>query len=165
MTDSDASQDAVVIERTIDAPVEVVWQMWTEPDHFAAWYGPSGATIPVARMDVRVGGNRLVCMQMDTPRGVMRMWFAGEYREVIANRRLVYTEAISDEYGHVMSAADSGLPDGHPITTVVTVELHETPGRTTMVITHVGVPADSAGAVGWTVALDKLTALVGTQPR
>ena len=52
--------NAVVIERTLNAPVALVWKLWTEPEHFQAWYGPTGATIPVAKMDVRVGGSRLV---------------------------------------------------------------------------------------------------------
>ena len=43
MTDSDATQ-AVVIERVLEAPASLVWQMWTDADHFAAWYGPTGAT-------------------------------------------------------------------------------------------------------------------------
>jgi hypothetical protein len=40
----------VRIERTFDAPIDVIWSMWTEPDHFAHWYGPMGATIPKAEM-------------------------------------------------------------------------------------------------------------------
>ena len=62
MTDNRDANDAVVIEQMLDAPVDLVWRMWTEPEHFAAWYGPDGAAIPVARMDVRVGGSRLVCV-------------------------------------------------------------------------------------------------------
>ena len=67
MTDDDGAQDAVVIERSFDAPVELIWQMWTDPRHFRAWYGPEGATIPAAQMDVQVGGGRLVCMEVPTP--------------------------------------------------------------------------------------------------
>jgi uncharacterized protein YndB with AHSA1/START domain len=44
-----------VIERNFDAPVELVWRMWTDAQHFKAWYGPTGATSPVAKMDVREG--------------------------------------------------------------------------------------------------------------
>ena len=72
-------QDSVVIRRRFDAPVDLIWQMWTDPEHFKAWYGPDGAAIPVAKMDVRVGGTRLVCMEMQTPNGPMQMWFTGEY--------------------------------------------------------------------------------------
>ena len=67
--------DSVVIERHFDAPVELVWKMWTESEHFAAWYGPTGATIPVAKMNVWVGGSRHICMAMETPNGPMQMWF------------------------------------------------------------------------------------------
>jgi uncharacterized protein YndB with AHSA1/START domain len=49
MTDNGDATDAVVIERTFDAPIEQVWQMWTVPEHFQAWCGPTGATIPVAK--------------------------------------------------------------------------------------------------------------------
>ena len=130
---------------------------------FRAWYGPNGATIPVAKMDVRVGGNRLVCIEVSTPPGAMRMWFTGEYREVVKNKRLVYTESLSNESGEVMSPSNAGTPDRHPITTVVTVELDDVAGRTTMLLSHAGIPAESPGAVGWTMALDKLTALVRAQ--
>src|ERR1700709_1165129 len=52
MTDSNEPHD-LVVERTFDAPVEQIWLMWTEPEHFKRWYGPTGATIPVAEMDAR----------------------------------------------------------------------------------------------------------------
>lgn len=163
MTDNNASRDAVVIERSFDAPVDLIWQMWTEPEHFKAWYGPDGATVPVARMDVRVGGTRLVSMEMQSAKGPMQMWFTGEYREVVENERLVYTESMSDENGNVVSPADMGMPEGHPTTTEVTVELEDVGGRTKMVMTHAGVPADSPGAAGWLIALDKLAAHVKAQ--
>ena len=163
MTDNDASQDAVVIERSFDAPVDLIWQMWTEPEHFAAWYGPDGAAIPVAKMDVRVGGTRLVCMEMQTPGGPMRMWFTGEYREVVENQRLVYTESMSDENANVLSPSDMGMPEGHPTTTEIIVELEDVGGHTKMVMTHIGVPEGSPGAAGWTMALDKLALRVEAQ--
>jgi uncharacterized protein YndB with AHSA1/START domain len=163
MTDDKASPDAVVIERTFDAPVDRIWQMWTEPEHFKAWYGPEGATIPVAKMDVRVGGTRLVCMEAQTPSGQMQMWFTGEYREVVTNKRLVFTESMADEAGNLLSPSEVGMPEGHPTTTEVTVVLEDVAGRTRMVMTHAGISADSPGAVGWTMAFDKLAAYAETQ--
>jgi uncharacterized protein YndB with AHSA1/START domain len=160
MTDRNGSQDAVTIERSFGAPVELIWQMWTDPEHFAAWYGPDGATIPTAKMDVRVGGTRLVSMEVQTPDGPMRMWFTGEYREVVENQRLVYTESMSDENGNVLTPEELGMPAGHPTATEVRVELEEVGGRTKMVMTHSGVPGDSPGATGWTMAFDKLAAQV-----
>ncbi len=150
----------VVIERFFDAPPELVWQMWTDPEHFKAWYGPTGATIPVANLDVQVGGKRLISMAMETPNGPMEMWFAGEFREVVANERLVYTDAMSDEEGNIKSPEEMGMPQGTPTSTEVVVELSVVDGRTKMVMTHVGVPADSPGAGGWGMAFDKLEAYV-----
>lgn len=144
------------IERTLDSPVSLVWQMWTEAEHFKAWYGPKGASIPVANMDVRVGGSRLLCMEMQTPKGAMKMWFTGEYREVVVNERLVYTESMCDADGNVISPAAMGMPAGHPETTEVIVELEDLGQRTRMIMTHVGIPADSPGAGGWGMALDKM---------
>ncbi len=158
MTDESIPQDAVVIERVFRSPVDLVWRMWTDPEHFKRWYGPDGATIPVAKMDVRVGGTRLVCMEMQTPNGAMQMWFTGEYREVVERERLVYTESMSDEHGNVSSASDMGMPEGHPVTTEVRVTLEDLGGLTKMVMTHEGVPAGSPGATGWTMAFEKLTA-------
>ena len=160
MSEDGASHDSVVIERSFDAPVELIWRMWTDPEHFKAWYGPDGADIPVAKMDVRVGGTRLVCMEMQTPDGPMRMWFAGEYLEVVENHRLVYTESISDESGNVSSPSHLGMPAEHPATTEVRVELEDVDGRTRMVVVHAGVPGDSPGAAGWEMAFAKLAARV-----
>jgi uncharacterized protein YndB with AHSA1/START domain len=158
MTDTNGSQNSVVIERNFDAPVELIWQMWTVPEHFAAWYGPDGATIPVAEMDLRVGGRRRVRMDVQTPRGVMQMWFTGEYVEVVEPSRLVFTEGICDETGNPVS-----MPDGHPTITEVRVQLEDLGGRTKMVMTHVGIPAGSPGAAGWTMAFEKLVQYLGSR--
>ena len=151
--------DAVRIERTVDAPIEVVWSMWTEPEHFAAWYGPMGASIPVAEIDLRPGGIRRVCMAMETPNGPMRMWFTGEHRIVEAPTRLVYTEAMCDEDGNPIDPQQMGMSGEHAVTEV-TVELRSVGGRTSMILTHAGIPSDSPGAMGWNMALDKLETYV-----
>ena len=163
MTDTKGSREAVVIERTFDVPVDVIWQMWTDPERFKEWFGPTDATIPVAKMDVRVGGRRLVCMEAQTPSGLRSMWFAGEYLQVVPNQLLVYTEFISDENGNAMPPSEMGMSEGHPTTTEVRVELEPLDGVTKMVMTHVGIPSDSPGAAGWTMALDKLAARVGNR--
>jgi hypothetical protein len=67
---------------------------------------------------------------------------------------------MSDENGNVTSPSDMGMPEGHPTTTEICVELEDLGGRTKMVMTHTGVPADSPGATGWTMAFDKLAAHV-----
>jgi uncharacterized protein YndB with AHSA1/START domain len=160
MDDSTISKDAVVIERTFDAPVDLIWQMWTQAEHFKKWYGPKGFTVPVAEMDMRVGGKRLICME--SPDGSMKMWTTGEYTEIVPNERLVYTDSPADENGNVVSPSAIGMPDGYPATTEVTVLLEDLGGRTKMVMTHAGIPADSGGAGGWAQAFDKLADHVET---
>jgi uncharacterized protein YndB with AHSA1/START domain len=164
MTQDNDLQDSVRIERSFDAPVALIWRMWTDPEHFKAWYGPQGATIPVAELDVRVGGRRFVGMEMSTPNGPMRMWFTGEHLLVTEPDRLVYTEAMSDEDGNVQSPTAMGMPEGHPTHTEVRVVLDQIDDRTRMVLTHAGIPGDSPGAIGWNMAFDKLARYIGQQP-
>ena len=90
----------------------------------------------------------------------MQMWFTGEYIEVVENERLVYTESMSDENGNLLSPSEMGMPEVHPTTTEVRVELEDLGGRTKMVMTHAGIPGDSPGAAGWAMAFDKLAAHV-----
>jgi uncharacterized protein YndB with AHSA1/START domain len=156
------SKNAVVIERIFDAPVDLIWQMWTQADHFKNWYGPNGCTIPVAEMDVRVGGKRLVCMEMQMPDRSMKMWFTGEYKEVLPNKRLVYTDSMADEHGNLVTPSAMGMPADQPTTTEVTVLLEDLSGRTKMVMTHAGVPADSGGAGGWDQAFAKMADHIAT---
>ena len=160
MSNSTVNEDALVIERTFDAPVDLIWQMWTEPDHFKKWYGPQGFTVPVAEMELRVGGKRLICMA--SPDGSMKMWTTGEYTEIDPPERLVYTESPSDENGNVVSPAAMGMPEGYPATTEVTVLLEDLGGRTKMVMTHAGVPASSGAGGGWNQAFDKLAGYIET---
>jgi uncharacterized protein YndB with AHSA1/START domain len=141
-----------VIERTFDAPVDLIWQMWTQPEHFKSWYGPKGFSVPVAEIDVRVGGKRLVCME--APDGSMKMWTTGEHTEVTPNERLIYTESMADDKGNVVAPP----PDSHgyPGTTQVTVQLENLGRRTKMTMTHAGIPANSPGATGWEQAFAKM---------
>ena len=152
MTKNTVSEDAIVIERTFDAPIDLIWQMWVDPEHFKKWYGPKGFTVPVADMDMRVGGKRLICME--SPDSSMKMWTSGEYTEVVPNEWLVYTDSPADDKGNVFSPSAMGMPDGYPATTEVTVLLEDLGGRTKMVMTHAGVPAGANE--GWEQTFDKL---------
>ncbi|MBZ0277144.1 MAG: SRPBCC domain-containing protein [Anaerolineae bacterium] len=132
--------------------------MWTEPEHFKHWYGPEGFTVPVAEMDVRVGGKHLFCME--SPDGRMKIWTTGEYTEVIPNERLVFTSSPADEKGNITSpAAHSDLP----LVTVVTVLLEDVGGRTKMVMTHAGLPEGEQGAnEGWKQTFAKMAKYIAT---
>jgi uncharacterized protein YndB with AHSA1/START domain len=140
------TREAVVLERTLPVPPDMLWPLWTEPARFAAWYGPAGATVTVLAMDVRVGGERRVSMSMVTPGGERVMHFAGAHLEVERPRRLAYTEAVVD--------SDDAQPHGAPTEVHVMFENHDAGTRLTL--THLGIPAGSPGEAGWSMALDKL---------
>lgn len=163
MSDTTISENAIVIERTFDAPIDLIWKMWVQPEHFKQWYGPEGFSVLVAEMDVRVGGRRLVCMQTETPDGPMKIWTAGQFTEIVPNQRLVYTDSPADEHGNVVSPSDAGMPEGFPVMTEVTVLLEDLGGRTKMVVTHAGLPAEEEGAdAGWKQSFAKMADYVQT---
>jgi uncharacterized protein YndB with AHSA1/START domain len=85
----------IVIERIVDAPPELVWRAWTEPDQIAKWWGPDGFTTTIHEMHVRVGGVWRFMMHgpdgTDYPNRVV-------YREIVEPERLVYDH--SDDEGN-----------------------------------------------------------------
>ena len=46
----------LIITRLFDAPRELVWKAWTQPERISPWWGPKGFTSPVFKIDLRVGG-------------------------------------------------------------------------------------------------------------
>lgn len=150
----------VKIRREFDALIDIVWRMWTDPEMFRQWYGPKGMSVPIAEMDVVVGGIRKVCMEMKSIERTMSLWFTGVYKEIQSPSRLVYTESMCTEDGTIISPASMGMPEGHPDITEVIVDLDEAGGKTIMTMVHVGVAEGSAGAGGWNHAFDKLAEIV-----
>ncbi len=53
----------VVFERTLDAPLETVWQAWTHPKMLKEWWGPNNVSIPECEVDLRVGGKIYIVME------------------------------------------------------------------------------------------------------
>ena len=150
----------VKIEIDLAAPINRVWQMWTDPELFRQWYGPMGMTVPVAEMNLVVGGTRKICMEMTSATRNMSMWFTGVYKDISPPYRLVYTESMCDADGTLLSPQMMGMPAGTPDMTEVVVELRDIGGVTRMTMVHVGVPEGSAGAGGWQQAFVKLAGLV-----
>ncbi len=64
MAENDLSKRVLTLKRTFDAPVELVWEAWTEPGHIAQWWGPKGMKTNVVEHDFRVGGKWKYVMAM-----------------------------------------------------------------------------------------------------
>lgn len=107
----------IVMTRSFDAPRELVWRLWTDPELIPEFWGPRRLTTTVERFDFRRGGGwRFVSHDADgTDHG-----FGGEFREVVAPERITWTFVY----------------DGAPDEVVVeTMELTERNGVTTMIAT------------------------------
>jgi uncharacterized protein YndB with AHSA1/START domain len=110
-----ADRNGFVVTRVFDAPRERVWREWTEPEAFADWFGGTASEVPIdsVAMDVRPGGAWRLTMYAGPNRREIRWW--GEYREVEAPVRLVFTvcDRERDEAPEELVTVDlSELGDG-----------------------------------------------------
>jgi uncharacterized protein YndB with AHSA1/START domain len=119
----------LVVERTLNAPRELVWQAFTEPQRLLQWWGPKGFVMKAASVDLRPGGLFLYSMQ--GPGGGPEMWGKFVYEEILAPEKLVYVSSFSDPQGnflrHPMSAT-------WPLETLNTLMLREHDGKTTLTL-------------------------------
>ena len=84
----------LIITRVFAAPRPLVFQVWTQPEHFAQWLGPEDFVTTSCQMDVRPGGTYRACIR--SPEGNDH-WMQGVYREITVPERLVFTFAWEDE--------------------------------------------------------------------
>ena len=88
MTQADSKE--IVIERVFDAPRELVWKAWTDPEHVAQWWGPHGMKTRVDELDLRVGGGwRYVMLGPDGSEYPQ----SGTFREIVPPEKIV-TSAV-----------------------------------------------------------------------
>ncbi len=146
----------LVIIRVFNAPRELVWKAWTDPEYFKQWWGPKDYTSPFCEIDLRVGGKYLNCMR--SPEG-QDYWSTGVYREIVPLERIVYTDSFADKDGNVVSATYYGMSPDFPLEMLVTVTFEEYEGKTKMTLKHTNLPAgemsEQTGA-GWNESFDKL---------
>jgi len=79
--------------RVLQAPLELLWRAWTEPEHLRRWFGPKGFTMAECAMDLRAGGTFHYGLR--TPEGAL-MWGKWVFREIVARERLVFISSFSD---------------------------------------------------------------------
>lgn len=82
-----------VINRTFDAPLDLIYDMWTDPKNIAQWLAPTGAEMKFIKADIKVGGSTF--WRMDGAHGTM--YGRAKYLEMIHPTRLVYTQQFVDE--------------------------------------------------------------------
>ena len=88
------TKNTVMLHRVLAAPVEKVFRAFTDADALARWLPPEGFTAKVDSMDVQVGGKYKMSFTNFTTG--QTHGFGGEYREIVPNQRLVYTDMFDD---------------------------------------------------------------------
>jgi uncharacterized protein YndB with AHSA1/START domain len=131
------------LKRTFDAPREAVFEAWTSPEVMRRWLaaGRDWET-PTAEVDLRKGGR--IVVSMAEPAGGPVHTFEGTYLEVSPPERLVFT-------------VDWQGQEADGIVSTLTVEFHEDGDRTTVVLTHTGLPTEEtrdAHEDGWIKCLE-----------
>jgi uncharacterized protein YndB with AHSA1/START domain len=146
---SDPVTEGITITRVFDAPRELVFRAWTEPERFARWFGPGDSEVPPSTisMEVRPGGAWRATMFAGPDR--QEIHWKGVYREVVAPERLVFT--ITDQ------------ADGeHEVVTVILTELGD--GKTEMVFHqgggHLAAEEYPRAKHGWSVFFERMAGLL-----
>ena len=106
----------ILITREFDAPKHLVYQAWTTPELIKRWWSGDRGEVISAEVDLRVGGAWRYVMVAS---GGFEVAFHGEFREIVANERIVSTEVYE------------GMPDAEAIDTLT---LTESDGRTTLML-------------------------------
>jgi len=145
------AEPVLLIERVFDAPRELVFKCWTEPEHLARWIGPNGFSSTILACELRQGGDYR--MRMRGPDG-QDHWQQGVFREIVPLERIVRTFCWTDA-------------DGRPTRpeTLLTVSFAELGGRTRMTLHQAvfeSVTARDDHQRGWSSSLDKLAEYIAT---
>ena len=143
----------LVLTRLINAPREKVYRAWTDPELLKQWFAPKPYTTPVVEMDVRPGGSARFVMRGPDGKDLPNR---GVYLEVVANERLVSTDAFVEAW----------QPSEKPfMTLILTFEDEGGKTRYTARVRHWTVADREAHEKmgfheGWGVCTDQLEALV-----
>ena len=162
-----SGKERFVINRSFDAPINVMYEMWTDPKHFTNWMPPTGFEMQFLRSDVRPGGSAFYVM---TGNGI-KMYGRTEYLKFEKPNLISYKQQFCDENEKISRHPMSQL---WPETMLTTVQLSEEGadqtrvtitwepiGETTQQEIETFVKAKAGMTQGWTGSFDKLEAYLG----
>ena len=112
----------IEVTRTFDAPVEMVWQVWVDPELVKRWWGPKHFSSPVANIDFREGGKSIVSMKAPKEMGGQEFYSIWEYVQIIPLKSIEFIQNLADNKGNKTDPTKLGMPPDFPtdIKTVVT---------------------------------------------
>ena len=131
--------EGVVVSRVFDAPRDLVFEVWTQAEHFTRWFGPHGAEIVACELDARPGG--IIRFGHRFPEGTV--YLEGTFTEAVQGERLVFSFGFVDEHG--VSVRPPMFPDW-PLDASIetTVTLDDVCGGTKVTVAHRVLPPDAA---------------------
>jgi uncharacterized protein YndB with AHSA1/START domain len=142
MNQSNSPQNAkkqdLVVTRIYEAPVELVWKAWTDPELVVLWWGPKDYTSPVCRIDLRVGGHYLFCMRAPKEQGGHDYYSTGVYRKIVPMERLEFTHSLADQDGNKIDPAQVGMPPDFPKELIYEIVFKSIGDKTELTITEYG---------------------------
>lgn len=146
----------LLITHLFDAPLELVFEAWTDPGQLEQWYAPDGCTIEFKSIDVSIGGEFHSCVH-DKVHG--DCWIIGRYDDIIIHEKLIISMILSNENGDIVSAPDAGKSGDWPQKIITTVTFSPV-GKQTKIILHQTVAEAEAKKTGayqsWFSMFDKL---------
>lgn len=105
----------LVITRMFDAPVELVWKAWTEPEYVMRWWGPKNFTSPSCRIDFREGGKFVFHMRAPKDfQGGQDFYTAGVYKKIVPLKLIEFSQGLADKDGNRIDPATMGMPPDFP---------------------------------------------------
>ncbi|HEU4553871.1 MAG TPA: SRPBCC family protein [Chitinophaga sp.] len=97
---SNTADRELFLSRTLNAPIALVWEVWTQPEHIANWWGPNGFTNTITTMDVKAGGEWNLVMH--GPDGT-DYDNKSIFREIIPYKKIVYEHT---SYPHIIATIE-----------------------------------------------------------
>ena len=150
----------VSIERTFNAAIEDVWELWTTKDGIESWWGPEGFAVKVRKLDFRPGGELTYAMIATAAEEIEFMKKAG--MRVTTEHRLWFTEVVPLKRLAFTQPVDF-IPNVKPYEVAMTVEFDTSPQGVRMVMLLDAMHDEQwtqMAVMGWESELDKLAKLL-----
>jgi uncharacterized protein YndB with AHSA1/START domain len=157
-------KEDLVVTRIIDAPLELVWKAWTDPQHVVRWWGPKHYTSPSAKIDLREGGRYVFCMRAPADQGGQDSYTSGVYKKIVPMQFLEFTQGLSDKDGNPIDPAQLGMPPDFPAEIRTTISFQAKGNMTELTITEFDWPVSQMyvySYAGMQQSIDKLAADLG----
>ena len=152
----------IEVTRVFNAPVELVWKVWTDPELVKRWWGPRHFSSPVAKIDFREGGRSIVSMQAPKEMGGQEFFSLWVYERILPLQRIEFIQSLSDKEGNKIAPTEVGMPSDFPIDirTVVTF-IQESDNKTQMTVTEYSDfgSISNFAQMGLEQSLDKMAAI------